>query len=177
MSDFINSLPVSGSVILGAIGVAAFSFGVSGPLVADRTVALSNWSDICRTAIHRQIELDKPAPQQSMPDMNCSNLMGLFGSQMQAVCRKYGNPSFDFGLLDQVNQQKKRLAEREQRRLDALASKAGSRCACAATVVTSMRIPWAIHSVSGRLITPPLVQNLQSELETALHSPRCSRRR
>ncbi len=175
MNDLMNSLPIPSGIILGALGIAAFSFAVSGPLVAGRTVSFSNWAGQCKAAIHAEIELDKPAPL-SMPKMNCSKLLGIFGPEMQAVCRKYGNPDFDFGVLDQLNQQKKRLAEREQRRLDALASSAGSRCDCAATVVISQRVPWAIHSVSGRLITPPLVQNLQSELETALHSPRCLRK-
>lgn len=176
MSDLINSLPISGSVILGVLGIAAFSFAVSGPLAAHRTVAFSNWNNLCRAAIHTEIKLKKPAPLQSVPKMNCSSIFKIFGSEMQAVCRKHGNPSFDFGFLDQVNQQKKRLAERQTQRLDALASKAGSRCACATTIVTSQRIPWAIYATSGRLITPPLIQNLSSELETALHSPRCAQK-
>ena len=65
----------------------------------------------------------------------------------------------------------------QQRRMEYAASLAGSRCECAVTTtLENRRVPLAIHAGSARLVTPPSIKLLESDLVASLNSPACARK-
>lgn len=172
MFDSFNQLPVSGGTLMaGALYVGASMF-VTGPLVGERVIAKSGWAQTCRSELHADIETRRTPPRE-MPSLDCRSIAGAFLPQLNELCDYYGN--FDFGgLASSVIQAKERAKrEMEDRRLARAAAQSGSRCACAAALV-SQDSAWAIHAGSLRLITPPAIKQLNAELLQALHTPRCA---
>lgn len=174
MFDSLYQLPVSGGVLMaGALYVSASIF-VTGPLVGQRTIQKSGWSETCQSELQAEIDSRK-SPPRVIPKMDCKSLAGAFLPELGELCDYYGN--FDFGGLASgvLRAEEKMKRELEDRRLAKAAARTGTRCACAAVLVAKDSA-WAIHAGSLRLITPPAVKNLDSELLQALHLPRCAER-
>jgi len=76
--------------------------------------------------------------------------------------------------MDQANAQADRLRRKNEERLRQKAQAAGSACNCAISMLGEKRIALGLFAGTGRLLTPPMFQNLNVELKTTLHSPQCS---
>lgn len=166
-----QSLPVSGGFILGTIAYVGFSVFIAGPLVAERTIENHKWPQICERQIRKNLELSQSV-QPGIPDMKCNSLFG-FHPGLSDICARYGNPTFSMPFLDVIQQQQERVREIEKKRLDNKAAQATSQCGCAASIVADNRTAWGLYAGSARLVEPSKVKNLNSELVTALNSPRC----
>lgn len=173
----LNSLPISGGVIVaGALwaGVSAFALG---PLLSDRELIRDGWLGACEAGLQSDLAHQRAtAPSNTVPEFDCNSTFGLlYGDQGQALCQEYGNFSIPIPGLDSLREQERRAHEAETRRIDRAASKAGSRCECAASVYQAQnRLPLALYAGSGRLITPPQVKSREAELTRVLASPACA---
>ncbi|MFN3171248.1 MAG: hypothetical protein ACE37E_11205 [Hyphomicrobiales bacterium] len=176
----------AGGLALGGIGLAvvayaAFSVFVSGPELGQRTINLvHDWPRICQQGIEARAQ-PQEAPEISMPNINvCRMIFGIYGSDGQAYCDMHGH-YFDSGasdflgtlgdIADALDAPRRTL---EQELQDQAIADAPDRCSCATNqVLTNNRYAFAWFAGSARLITPPSIDNLQSELRAALSSPQC----
>ncbi len=169
-----NSLPLGGGIIIAGLLYAGVSVLITGQIVGERTINKTNWEPQCHAALKSEMIASEAAPAFT-PKLDCNSILGLFGTEGKRICRKHGNPQFNFPLMDQINAQKQRVQALQQKRLSNAASKIGSRCGCAMSVTLEKnRIPWAIYAGSIRTVTPSNIKNVQFELETALRSPLCN---
>ncbi|MGL1921240.1 MAG: hypothetical protein OCD03_09435 [Hyphomicrobiales bacterium] len=169
-----SNLPISGGVIVAGLAYVALTYFVTADVIGERTIAKSDWNKQCTTHLRALILNDVPQ-QEFIPKLDCNSIMGLFGAQGRAVCNKHGNPSFNLPFLDQLNDQKRRVNEYKQKRLQSTASQVGSKCDCAVSVsLEKNRSAWALYAGSARLVTPHSVKNFSSELQSALNSSHCA---
>ncbi len=176
MIDFGNT-PVGGGLILGLIGYATISAFIIGPLVGERTIEKSDWPQQCKAIIQTQLEADRPAPEFT-PRLDCNSILGMLGAEGQQICSQYGNPEFILPMLDQLREFQQRKNSLQEKRLSLAVSQANSRCDCATSLTLEQRrIPLAIYAGTARIVTPPSIKNINSELVSALQSPRCARMR
>ena len=145
---------------------------VTGPVVGERTIARSGWDQQCKAALKAEIVAQAPAPSFT-PRLNCNAVMGLFGTQGQALCRQYGDRLLPF--TNQLQELETRKQAFRQKRMSLAISQSKNRCDCAAALTLEQkRVPLAIYAGSIRMVSPPAIKNLKSELITALRSPRCA---
>ena len=167
-----NGLPVSGGVIVAGLIYAGVSMFVTGPVVGERTIAKSGWAQQCKAVLKSEIIVQAPAPTFT-PRLNCNALFGLLGDQGQAWCSMYGNRLLPF--TNQLEKLQSRKRAFQQKRMSLAISQSKNRCDCAAALTLEQkRVPLAIYAGSIRLVTPPAIRNLKSELITSLRSPRCA---
>ena len=167
-----TSLPAIGGIGIPIAAYVLLSGFVTGPLVAERTIENSGWHAQCRQVMATEAEISRPATP-AMPKLDCNSLMGLFGEEGNAICREYGNWSLPFA--DQIIAERSRIEALQNKRFEIAAAQSGTRCDCAAAVMTEEhRLAWGLHAGSIRIVTPPSVRNLQSGLVSALRSPWCS---
>lgn len=167
----LNSLPISGGIVVAAAlwaGVSAFALG---PLVASRTIATSGWSNTCEADLRGAIATQVPKPQ-THPTISCADVLGAVGNGANQLCDQGGDLLFKLLTIDPLAAQKEQLRRRDAARLTRIAELAPSRCSCASRIVASDRLSWGLFAGSGRLIGGPV--NLQSDLTQALHSPICA---
>jgi len=171
-----TSLPISGGIVLAAALYAAGSFFGTGQVIADRTIKTSNWGATCQSALRVEISTRRE-PETFIPRTDCRSLLGGLFPELGRLCDQYGNPDMSGGVTATLREQERQRRAREDRRIALAASQTGSKCDCAASVVTQDRLNWALYAGSARLISPPAVtNNLNSELTRALHSPHCALR-
>lgn len=166
----LNSLPVSGGALLGALVWAGVSVFALGPIVADRSIEKSHWPHMCQTKLTKNLQ-DRMPQQQSRPSIGCKDVMGILGHQARQFCDQGGNALMDLMTIDPLAGQKERLRQREINRLKEIAANAPSRCSCAASVVASDRVTWGLYAGSARLLGGP--KDLQGDLTRVLNSPTC----
>jgi len=167
-----NGLPVSGGVIVAGIIYAGVSMFVTGPVVGERTIARSGWDQQCKIALKAEIVAQTPAPTFT-PRLNCNAIFGLFGAQGQALCRQYGDRLLPF--TNQLQELETRKQAFREKQMSLAISQSKNRCDCAAALTLEQkRVPLALYAGSIRLVTPPAIKNLKSELISALRSPRCA---
>ena len=173
----LNSLPLSGGIIVaGAFWTGASVFAL-GPLVTERELIRDDWFATCEADLQSDLASQRTtAPANAMPELDCNSTFGLlYGDQGEALCREYGNFSLPIPGLDALRDQERQVREAETRRINRAASQAGSRCACAASIYQSEhRLSLALYAGSGRLISPPQVRSRDAELARALSSPACT---
>ncbi len=177
MSIDTSNMPISGGVILGVGLYAVVSAFGTGPFVNDRELEKMNWPAICKANLQAEISARRePSPVSVIPDLDCQSTFGLlFGQDGQDLCRNYGNFEIPIPGANALREQERRAREAEDRRIERAASQAGSRCECASAVYQAEQIiPLAIYSGSARMIIPPQIRNIQSELTRALRSPQCA---
>jgi hypothetical protein len=171
-----SNLPISGGVILAAALYAGVSFVGTGQVIAKRTIEKSDWGAMCQSALRAE-NFNRREPVTIVPSTDCNSLLGGFMPELRALCNQYGNPDLSGGATGMLREQERQRRAAEDRRISLAASKTGSRCDCAASVVTQDRLNWAILAGSGRLISPiSVTDNLNSELTRALHSSHCALR-
>ena len=170
----LNSLPISGGVIVAGITWAAISAFALGPVVADRTIENSGWHKTCETNLRSSIAARIPKPQ-STPKITCGDIAKIFGMAGDAdqLCEQGGNAIFDLMMIDPLAGQKEQMRKRQAARLAQIADQAPSRCSCASSFVASDRLSWGLFAGSARQLGGP--KNLQAKLTQALHSPECAR--
>jgi len=174
----INSMPVSGGVILAGALWAGLSIFALGPVVAERELERDGWLKSCEMGLKAAIRSQRQSQTKSMvPEFDCSSTFGaIYGAQGQALCRQYGNFNLPVPGLDQLREQERRLKKAEKQRVERAASKAGSRCECAAAhYMAEERLSLAIYAGSGRLIIPSEIKNRDAELGRALATPACTK--
>lgn len=174
MFDNGSNLPISGGVIIASLLYAGTSMFVLGPLVAESTIEKSGWNTSCETGVRANIEAQR-SPPKFIPKTDCRSTIGAFIPELATLCNQYGNPDFGGPKAGLLRQQERLRQEAENRRLNLAASKSGSQCDCAAALVAQSH--WAIHAGSLRMITPPQINTLSSELTRALNTPHCNAQR
>lgn len=168
-----SNLPVSGSLVIGAVLYAGLSVFGTGQVVGERLVEKSRWQQTCQRGLKAQIETNRPAPA-FVPKMDCNSTLGLFGRDGRNVCRKYGNPHFKPPFMDQLLAHRRRIESLKAKRSANAAAKASTRCECASTLaLEKQRIGLGLYAGSLRIIKPSALQNLKAELVSALHAPSC----
>jgi len=167
----INTLPISGGILVAGIGWAVISGAVLGPLVADRTIQKSGWHQICERKIKQSLIEQRPQ-EQSTPKIECGSFMKIFGRGADQFCRQGGDELFDLMTIDPLAGQKERLRQQKAQRLERLAELAPTQCACAATVVKDDRLGWGLYAGTARIAGGP--DNLNADLTRALYSPVCA---
>jgi len=171
-----SNMPISGSVILAVVLYAGVSFFGTGQLIAKRTIETSDWGKTCQSALQAEISTRRE-PVTIIPRTDCNSLLGGFMPELGALCNQYGNPDLSGGTTAMLREQERQRREAEDRRIALAASQTGSKCDCAASVVTQDSLNWALYAGSARLISPPAVtDNLNSELTRALNSSYCVQR-
>lgn len=171
----LNSLPLSGSFVLALIAYGLISVFGTGQLVGERLIEKSDWPVQCEATLVGELKSRQPATP-FVPKLDCNSIFGTwFGREGKQLCRNHGN--FNLPFVDQLQAQQNRLAQANEQRFANAASKTKTRCACAASLtLEKQRIAFGLHAGSLRLMTPAPVQNLNSELSTALHAPACALR-
>lgn len=172
MSTEPYGLPI-GSGIAGTVVVyGLFSAFISGPVILERETQKSGWHNQCHAIVETQIRQSQPTPK-SVPRFKFESLFGG-NDEASEVFGKLFAPLDD--VLDQQYETLDRAKAFNEQRLQTKAREAGSRCNCAATMLSENRIALGLYAGSGRIVTPPLFKNLNAELKTALNSPRCAGR-
>lgn len=131
----LNSLPISGGMIMaGALwaGISAFALG---PLVADRTIDKMGWFTTCETDLRGGLAAQSTAPSKATPQIGCRELMSVFGNSADQLCDQGAGPLLDLLTIDPLAGQKEQARQMEAARLARIAELAPSRCSCAARVV------------------------------------------
>lgn len=178
----INTFPISGRLLMTLLlwgGVSAFALG---PLVATREIERANWGEACAASLATQIDARRPV-QSDIPDVGCAELGqlmdGLLGQGAgRAICSDEVGGAVD-GTIDLIRKLDPNLhaqdAARElaERQSEQSAELAPTRCTCAADVVASDRLRWAVYAGSGRFIGKG-TETLTSDLTQALHQPVCA---
>ncbi|WP_316859215.1 hypothetical protein [uncultured Cohaesibacter sp.] len=85
MSIDFSGLPISGSLAVGFVFVAAFSYVVAGPVVADRTIKMDGWEARCASKLTREIKREH---QSSLPidAFDCRAIAGSFDPSGAKIC-------------------------------------------------------------------------------------------
>ena len=173
MTDFANNLPLSGSVIVAGLLYAGISAFITGPLIADRLIETSGWDTLCQQTIKRDM-LSRREITPVSPSAKCNRMLFFMGRDGQELCGLLGNPDFA-PLLDPLADQKRRLREAKNKRLETLAAKSGSRCSCAvSTTFETKRLSFALYAGSARIVEPNAIKNLHAALSSNLHAPICA---
>ncbi|CUI01871.1 hypothetical protein [Leisingera aquaemixtae] len=168
MSIDAPTLPVGGAAVLAALGYAAVSAFITGPEIASREIARSDWQEVCETSLLAEIEATR-RPDQLIPD--APDLGGMLCSvypEMRDLCAMIPDP------MAQAREIEKRRRAAEDARIRRVAEGMTDRCTCAVAVYAEDRLSLALYAGSGRLITPNAVKNRETALMRALNSPSCS---
>jgi len=158
--------PLSGSFVLGLLCYGAVSIGITGQVVADRTLKLGGHLARCESAI-RQGAMNEAPKAPAMPKIGCATFLG------KAFCDAYKVPDIAGDLIRR--KQAMLRHERDQfiaRRI--ASSKKG--CACGARLVKEKyRLQWGLLAGTLRISRPASVtDNLHREVIAAARSKLCS---
>ena len=167
----LQSLPISGGVIIAGASWLAISSLVLGPIIAPRTIEQSRRPQLCERQIHEKLQTQIPQ-KQSTPKLNCLQIGSQLGHDAHQLC-KMGSDIF-VGLisLDPTINAREALRLKKIERLNQIAEQAPSACSCASQTVASDKIRWGLYAGSARLVGN--IESLQSDLQQALHSSSCS---
>jgi len=168
MTPDASTLPISGAVILAALGWAAFSAFASGPEIADREIANSNWQTICKAEITADIRATR-RPNQAVPQVpDLGNMLCSVYPELNNLC----------SMIPDVNaparEAERRARAAEEARIRRAVAETDDMCACAASVyIEEERLSLALYAGTSRMITPDSVGNRQVALMRALRNPAC----
>lgn len=159
---------MSGGLAMSIVGYGLFSAFVTGPEILLREADKIGWSKQCARLVRLEVQDNAPQSQQ-IPNIDVGRMMdGLFGNGGRQIIAPFE------GMINQAQRQANRARDLNEERLRRKIEAAGSRCGCAVAVLSEQRISLGLYAASGRLITPTLFKNLNSELQTALRSARCA---
>lgn len=170
-----GNLPLAGGALMAALLYAGVSLFVTGPLVGERMVAKMDWPAQCAGHIRAAIEADQPV-QTAIPKLGCDEMIGIwFGAEGDRFCARHGDVFANNPINKTLQAAEDAKREAQKRRIEYAASRAGSRCECAVTTtLENRRVPLALYAGSARLITPPSVKLIGSDLVSSLNSPACT---
>ena len=170
-----SGLPITGGLFVTCALYAGLSLFVTGPVVGERTIDRMGWTEQCAAHIRAGVEVERPAAP-AVPKLGCNELFGMwFGREGAEFCAVHGGVFADNPINRALDAAEGAGREVQRKRMEYAASRAGSRCDCAATVtLEARRLPLAIYAGSARLITPPSIRRLGSDLDAALNGPACA---
>lgn len=171
MMDGLGGL-FSGTSALALLAYGAVNFFATGPIVASRLIDIKeNWSQVCRAEITARASL----PTIVNDDVNARVAAARVGCSFmpQGPLRRMCADK-----IDQAAGMARQAAEQRKRQLISVAvARSETRCGCARSQVQTKHAgSFAIYSGSLRVVEPPAVKNLMTELKTALHSDACAMR-
>lgn len=171
-----GTLPITGGAVLAAALYAGVSLFVTGPLIGERMVAKMDWAGQCAGNIRAEVQADQPDTSATLPRFGCNELFGLLhGDAGMRFCAKHGHVIDDNPVNRMIDKAERAKREAQQKRMDFAASRAGSRCECAVTTtLENRRVPFAIYAGTARLVTPPSIKLLSSDLTTSLNTSACA---
>lgn len=168
-----SNLPLSGGLLGAAALYAGVSLFVTGPLVGERMAEKMDWAGTCAAHVRAAAEAQH-APAAPAPRLDCGALLGGFlGRDGAKLCAAYAPLLDPIGRAQDAAEAAKRSFDRQ--RLEHAAAGTTTRCDCAsATTLENRRVALALHAGSARLVTPPSIRSLRSDLLTSLASPACA---
>ena len=167
----LQSLPISGGVIIAGASWLAISSLILGPIVAPRTIDQSGWPQLCERQIHEKLQTQIPQ-KQSTPKLNCSQIDSQLGRDAHKLCKMGSDIFGDLISLDPTINARETLRLKKVERLNQIAQRAPSACNCASQTVASDKLRWGLYAGSARLVGK--TDGLQSDLQLALHSSSCN---
>ncbi len=165
-----DSLPISGSVIIATISYAAFTHFVSAPIIAERTLERSNWHTQCPAKL--LITYQEQQPQTTTaPSLSCASLAGS-SSEFSQLCHSFERSPFGQLMNQTLAAKREQLRLAKEQRLAAATQRAQSQCHCAEMVIAK-HPSWSLYAGSWRLITPAEIKSLNTTLYQAARSANC----
>jgi hypothetical protein len=170
-----GTMPLAGGALMAALLYAGVSLFVTGPLVGERMVAKMDWPVQCEGHIRAGVEADRPV-EATVPKFGCDEMIGMwFGTEGDRFCARHGDVFANNPINRTLQAAEDAKREAQRRRMDYAASRAGSRCECAVTTtLENRRVPLALYAGTARLITPPSIKLLGSDLVASLNSAACA---
>lgn len=170
-----GTLPITGGALLAAALYAGVSLFITGPLIGERMVAKMDWAGQCAGNIRAEVEA-RETQETRLPRLRCHDVFSiLYGEKGAWFCSRHGERIDNNPINDVIDKVERTKREAQQKRMDYAASRAGSRCECAVTTtLENRRVPFAIYAGTARLVTPPSVKLLASDLTTSLNTPACA---
>ncbi len=167
-----SNLPVSPVFLLAAAIYAGISTLITGPEIAERQIARSEWHQVCTAEIHAELESTR-RPDRVIPNVPS------FGD---LLCGPYPELSEFCAMIPDPNaiarETERKLRAQEDERIRRAAAGSADQCGCAEQVyLAEERLSLALYAASARLVTPQSVQNRETALTRALRSPSCAYRR
>jgi len=166
-----NNTWLNGGLALSVISYGLFSALISGPELLRRTALNEGGPQQCTAIVQAELHASQPEPEFTPQIDYRSMARGWLGRDAEPLL-KLMEPLGQ--VMDQANAQAQRIKRKNEERLRQKAQSAGSACNCAISMLGEKRIALGLFAGTGRLVTPPMFQNLDAELKTALHSPQCS---
>ncbi|WP_299870538.1 hypothetical protein [uncultured Hoeflea sp.] len=177
MAIDINTLPISGAVLVAGGVWIGVSYIVLAPELVERKAVQIGWQTQCQASVRTDLMGAQALPPMSTPldGVGCNDLMG-------AVVPSDHRPFFDmFGLgmvcdaVDQAQARKRQIERMREDRMRRSLEEAGSKCACAVTHLSaSKRWDFALAAGTARLVEPASVANFETSLTQSLRSPACA---
>ena len=169
MSIDASTLPISPTFLIAAVGYAAISALITGPEIASREIARSDWQETCQTKLRAEIEVTR-RPNLTIPDVpDIGGLLCGVYPELRELCAMIPDPTAAARATE------RHLQEAEAARINAAAAGSADQCTCAETVyIEDQRLSLALYAGSGRMITPNSVEHRETALMRALNNPACS---
>lgn len=166
---------LGGGLVLAGTVYALVSMFFTGPMIAERMVERLEWAANCPRLVASEVAASQPVAPIT-PRLGCDDVFGtLFGQEGADFCAYYGDVLENNPLTKSAEAFDQAQRDAQSMRRDMAVSRASTRCECAVTTtLEDRRIPLAIYAGSARLVTPPSVKMLASDLEVNLNSPACS---
>ncbi|GAA6176729.1 hypothetical protein [Sulfitobacter pacificus] len=169
MSIDASTIPFSPIFVVAAVGYAAVSALISGPEIAAREIAYSNWQETCQANLAADLQSTR-RPEQVIPQVpDVGNMLCSFYPELSDICDMIPDPNAGARAAEE------HLRAAEDARLRQAASGTADHCACASQVyIEDQRLSLALYAGSGRLITPAVVKDRNAALSRALDGPACA---
>lgn len=170
MSIDASTLPISPIFVIAAVGYAAVSALITGPEIATREIAKSDWQVTCQSELIAELETTR-RPDQIIPQVpDVGGMICSVYPELSDLCAIIPDPNAGARAAEQ------RLRAIEVERLRQATSGTANACFCAEQVyIEEQKLSLALYAASGRLVTPQSVKNRDTTLSRALHSPACQR--
>jgi len=158
---------LAGSVIVYGL-LSAFA---TGPEILHRESEKIGWRQSCERIVKAELAENAPAPA-FVPKVDPSAALDkLFGPRWNNPLRDMLAPVED--IAGQALAYADQLQTMNRMKLKRQSEVVGSRCSCAVIMLGEERLSLALYAGTGRLITPSVFKNLESELHASLRSPKC----
>ncbi len=166
---------IGGRLFAFGAAYALISLFITGPVIGERMVAKIGWAAQCQRLINNEVAAQQPVVKPT-PKLGCNDIFGtLFGREGSDFCSYYGPMLDENPITQSIDAAADAQREAEAMRRELAVSRASTRCECAVTTtLEDRRVPLAIYGGSARLVTPPSIRLLASDLEVNLNGPDCA---
>jgi hypothetical protein len=168
-----NTSFLNGGTALSFVAYGLFSAFITGPEILHRESIKQGWPQKCNQIVIAELK-QKQSEEQFVPQINYRDMArGWFGKDADPLLELIAPLG---QMMDQANAQKERVKRLNEERLQQKVNAAGSRCACAVTMLSEHCVSLGLYAGTGRLVTPSLFRDLGSSLHTSLQSSHCDQR-